>query len=231
MVSVATQESKNPMQTVAQALHVPKAEMIISSSLSLPMKLMFPRDLLQRIGNTISILAGNSGSHTASTSGRRVDYSIIGLGDIALPGLLIALSRFLDLRERGSATAASSAAGMGARSRRGHVGYFVCSFFGYIVGTYGVTYPMVLFSSVSGSLRKETRRLHDGMSHQECRLTTCNVTHVSRLRVPMSRACGGTDNEPSVRPTARSHLPRPLYYNSDRCKCTGSWRTHRGLEP
>ena len=48
MVSVATQESRNPMQTMARALHVPQAE-IISSSLALPMKLMFPRDMPGRL--------------------------------------------------------------------------------------------------------------------------------------------------------------------------------------
>ena len=126
MVSVATQESRNPMQTMARALHVPQAE-IISSSLALPMKLMFPRDMPGRLaamfapsppGGADESGSGAAESGSGAAGGVRIDFSIIGLGDIALPGLLIALARFLDCQRRGR-----------------DAGYFVHGFCGYVVGT------------------------------------------------------------------------------------------------
>eukprot|EP00850_Spirogloea_muscicola_P017709 SM000155S01638 [mRNA] locus=s155:72515:73553:+ [translate_table: standard] len=71
MVSVATQQARNPIHTVAHSLHVPVPH-AVTKKLDLPIKLLFPRDLL-------------------SAGGLGADYMMLGLGDIAIPGMLLAL--------------------------------------------------------------------------------------------------------------------------------------------
>ncbi|CAM6116507.1 unnamed protein product [Calypogeia fissa] len=81
MVSVATQQASNPMHTVANSLNLPGSNSI-TQKLDLPVKLLFPRDLL-------GVPAGRSGS----------EFMMLGLGDMAIPGMLLALVYCFDHRK------------------------------------------------------------------------------------------------------------------------------------
>ncbi|KAJ7562969.1 hypothetical protein O6H91_03G090900 [Diphasiastrum complanatum] len=74
MVSVATQQASNPMHTVANTFNLPGLQSI-TKKLELPVKLVFPRDLL--------------GGKIQSSSG--TEFMMLGLGDMAIPGMLLAL--------------------------------------------------------------------------------------------------------------------------------------------
>jgi len=82
MVSVATQQASNPAHTVANSLNLPGLQSI-SRKLELPVKLVFPR----------SLLGGPVGD------GSRAEYMMLGLGDMAIPGMLLALVLCFDYRK------------------------------------------------------------------------------------------------------------------------------------
>ncbi|CAI9768195.1 unnamed protein product [Fraxinus pennsylvanica] len=82
MVSVATQQASNPVHTVANGLSLPGLQ-LITKKLELPVKIVFPRNMLG------SAIPGNSGS----------DYMMLGLGDMAIPSMLVALVLFFDNRQ------------------------------------------------------------------------------------------------------------------------------------
>jgi len=82
MVSVATQKASNPVRTVANKLSLPGLQ-LITKKLELPVKLVFPRNLLG------GIVPGTSPG----------DYMMLGLGDMAIPGMLLALVHFFDNRK------------------------------------------------------------------------------------------------------------------------------------
>lgn len=77
MVSVATQQASNPVHTVADSLSLPGLEMI-TKKLELPVKIIFPRNLLGG-------LIGNNGS----------DFMMLGLGDMVYT--FIYFSSFLEV--------------------------------------------------------------------------------------------------------------------------------------
>ncbi|EFJ07550.1 hypothetical protein SELMODRAFT_236278 [Selaginella moellendorffii] len=81
MVSVATQQASNPVRTVADKLNLPGLGSI-TKQLDMPVKLVFPRHL---IGGA----AGNAVG----------DYLMLGLGDMAIPGMLVALVVCFDHRK------------------------------------------------------------------------------------------------------------------------------------
>ncbi|XP_072974783.1 signal peptide peptidase-like 1 [Typha angustifolia] len=74
MVSVATQKASNPVHTVANSLNLPGLQ-LITKKLELPVKLVFPRNLMG------GIVPGSSAG----------EYMMLGLGDMAIPGMLLAL--------------------------------------------------------------------------------------------------------------------------------------------
>ncbi|KAM3210706.1 hypothetical protein ACQJBY_064584 [Aegilops geniculata] len=82
MVSVATQKASNPVHTVANKLSLPGLQ-LITKKIELPVKLVFPRNLL-------------GGIVPGSTPG---DYMMLGLGDMAIPGMLLALVLSFDHRK------------------------------------------------------------------------------------------------------------------------------------
>lgn len=82
MVSVAMQQASNPMHTVANTLKLPGFQ-AITKKLELPVKLVFPRNLL-------------GGSVPASTG---TEFMMLGLGDMAIPGMLLALVLCFDNRK------------------------------------------------------------------------------------------------------------------------------------
>ncbi|XP_031391693.1 signal peptide peptidase-like 1 [Punica granatum] len=82
MVSVATKQALNPVHTVANSLSLPGLQ-LITKKLELPVKIMFPRNLL---GGVVP-------------GGGTVDYTMLGLGDMAIPAMLLALVLCFDHRK------------------------------------------------------------------------------------------------------------------------------------
>eukprot|EP00249_Psilotum_nudum_P019340 c27202_g1_i4 orf=277-1389(-) len=82
MVSVAMQQASNPVHTVANTLKLPGFK-AITKKLELPVKLVFPRNLL---GGAVP---GSSG----------IEFMMLGLGDMAIPGMLLALVLCYDHRK------------------------------------------------------------------------------------------------------------------------------------
>ncbi|XP_078182696.1 SIGNAL PEPTIDE PEPTIDASE-LIKE 1 [Carex rostrata] len=82
MVSVATQKASNPVHTVANSLSLPGLN-LITKKLEMPVKLVFPRNLL-------------GGIVPGSTA---IDYMMLGLGDMAIPSMLLAFVLCFDHRK------------------------------------------------------------------------------------------------------------------------------------
>ncbi|XP_055826069.1 signal peptide peptidase-like 1 [Solanum dulcamara] len=82
MVSVATQQSSNPVHIVANRLSLPGLQMI-TKKLELPVKIVFPRNLL---GGVVPGYAA-------------IDFMMLGLGDMAIPSMLLALVLCFDHRK------------------------------------------------------------------------------------------------------------------------------------
>ncbi|MBA0744521.1 hypothetical protein Gogos_007136 [Gossypium gossypioides] len=82
MVSVATQQASNPVHTVANSLSLPGLQ-LITKKLELPVKIVFPRNLLGG----------------ASPGGNSADFMMLGLGDMAIPAMLLALVLCFDHRK------------------------------------------------------------------------------------------------------------------------------------
>ncbi|KAL8474021.1 hypothetical protein ACS0TY_030754 [Phlomoides rotata] len=111
MVSVATQQASNPVHTVANSLSLPGLQ-LITKKLELPVKIVFPRNMFGRSvpGNNVS------------------DYMMLGLGDMAIPSMLLALVLCFDHRKcQDSATALDMQPSKGIK----YFGLAVC---GYAVG-------------------------------------------------------------------------------------------------
>ncbi|RWW09720.1 hypothetical protein GW17_00026773 [Ensete ventricosum] len=82
MVSVTTQKASNPLHKVAASLNLPGLQ-LITKKLELPVKVVFPRNLCA------GLVPGSSST----------DYIMLGLGDMAVPGMLLALALCFDHRE------------------------------------------------------------------------------------------------------------------------------------
>ncbi|KAM7504764.1 hypothetical protein LguiB_003668 [Lonicera macranthoides] len=82
MVSVATQQASNPVHTVANSLSLPGLQ-LITKKLELPVKIVFPRNLLG------GVLPGNNAA----------EFMMLGLGDMAIPSMLLALVLCFDHRK------------------------------------------------------------------------------------------------------------------------------------
>lgn len=82
MVSVATQQASNPVHTVANSLSLPGLQ-LITKKLELPVKIVFPRNLLG------GVIPGNNAT----------DFMMLGLGDMAIPSMLLALVLCFDHRK------------------------------------------------------------------------------------------------------------------------------------
>ncbi|CAI6001069.1 unnamed protein product [Closterium sp. NIES-64] len=90
MLSVATQHAHNPAHSVAHSLHLPSAvAKSIVREIELPVKLLFPRDLF-----------GELNIFGRQERGRARDFMVLGLGDMAIPGMLLALVLCVDQHKR-----------------------------------------------------------------------------------------------------------------------------------
>ncbi|EPS59585.1 hypothetical protein M569_15219 [Genlisea aurea] len=103
MVSVATQQASNPVHTVANSLSLPGLD-LITKKLELPVKIVVPRNVFG------SSVPGNNVS----------DYMMLGLGDMAIPSMLLALVLCFDHVK--------------SRNPKGGFNYFRSALFGYAVG-------------------------------------------------------------------------------------------------
>ncbi|KAL6533127.1 Signal peptide peptidase-like 1 [Orobanche minor] len=111
MVSVATQQASNPVHTVVDSLNLPGLQ-LITKKLELPVKIVFPRNMLG------GVVLGNNVS----------DYMMLGLGDMAIPSMLLALVLSFDHRKsRDSSTALEYQSSKGSK-------YFWHALSGYAVG-------------------------------------------------------------------------------------------------
>ncbi|GFY81935.1 similar to SIGNAL PEPTIDE PEPTIDASE-LIKE 1 [Actinidia rufa] len=77
-----TQQASNPVHTVANSLSLPGLD-LITKKLELPVKIVFPRNLF---GGGIP-------------TGSGLDYMMLGLGDMAIPSMLLALVLCFDHRK------------------------------------------------------------------------------------------------------------------------------------
>ena len=100
MVNVATKTAENPIEVMANSLSMPLSNKL--PALSIPAKLMFPS--LQRPD----------------------EFSMLGLGDVVLPGILVAHNLRYDRF--------SEENGVGSRGRPSR--YFVTTLVGYVVGLF-----------------------------------------------------------------------------------------------
>jgi signal peptide peptidase-like protein 3 len=82
MVTVATRQTSNPVHTVASSLNMQKFSEVVAKKLDMPLKLIFPRSLWD-------VNRGNF----------RGQYLMIGLGDLAIPGMLLSLVLCFDHRK------------------------------------------------------------------------------------------------------------------------------------
>lgn len=82
MVSVATQQASNPVHTVANSLSLPGLQ-LITKKLELPVKIVFPRNLFGGV----------------NPGGNATDFMMLGLGDMAMPAMLLALVLCFDHRK------------------------------------------------------------------------------------------------------------------------------------
>eukprot|EP00262_Sarcandra_glabra_P000310 TRINITY_DN10370_c0_g1_i1.p1 TRINITY_DN10370_c0_g1~~TRINITY_DN10370_c0_g1_i1.p1 ORF type:complete len:373 (+),score=41.85 TRINITY_DN10370_c0_g1_i1:310-1428(+) len=112
MVSVATQQASNPVHTVANSLSLPGLQ-LITKKLELPVKLVIPRNLMG------GLVPGSSG----------VDFMMLGLGDMAIPGMLLALVLCFDHRRSRD----SGSSPMDTSSSKGHK-YIWYALPGYAIG-------------------------------------------------------------------------------------------------
>lgn len=110
MVSVATQKASNPVHTVVDKLSLPGLEMI-TKKLELPVKLVFPRDLMG------GMLPGSSS----------MDYMMLGLGDMAIPSMLLALVLTFDHQKQKEASPSDKSSPRGYR-------YIWYALSGYAIG-------------------------------------------------------------------------------------------------
>lgn len=107
MVKVATQPADNPLDVLSRKLHLGPSVGRDVPRLSLPGKLVFP---------------SSTGSH----------FSMLGIGDIVMPGLLLCFVLRYDNYKKQASGEAPGPANMSGRMQR--VSYFHCTLIGYFVG-------------------------------------------------------------------------------------------------
>eukprot|EP00741_Cyanophora_paradoxa_P022902 tig00021525_g22122.t1 len=122
MVKVATQPTQNPAQKLAEVLKVPKALQPVAE-LQLPVKLIVPRDLIWADPEKGALM--------------------LGLGDIAIPGLLISYALRFESRLRGALAAGKPGTPYFRVSVGGYAVGVACAFVASFV--YGVAQPALLY--------------------------------------------------------------------------------------
>merc|ERR1719305_1585310 len=122
MVRVATRPAANPMGAMARRLHLNRPP-----KLSLPGKLVFPSN-------------HNSGH-----------FSMLGLGDIVMPGLLLCFVMRYDAYKRAQAKRLAEN-GIPLPANWLRISYFHCSLFGYFLGLLSATISSEVFKAAQPAL-------------------------------------------------------------------------------
>lgn len=128
MVSVATQKASNPIHMVANSFSLPGLQ-LITKKLEMPVKIIFPRNLLG------GIFPGS----------KAVDYLMLGLGDMAIPGMLLALVFSFDHHKN------KNISGLAEKSSKGYK-YVWYALFGYAVGLVSALAAGILSQSAQPAL-------------------------------------------------------------------------------
>lgn len=170
MVRVATKTADNPVGIVARRLHLSGGR--DGPRLSLPGKLVFPS--MQNSGH----------------------FSMLGLGDIVMPGLLLCFVLRYDAYKRAQLTSAE--AGVPPPKHLNRITYFNCSLIGYFFGTFLTLYldsshsfhrPGLLTATVSSEVFKAAQPallylvpftllpLLTMAYIKVCRLSDCSIRH------------------------------------------------------
>jgi len=126
MVKVATRPAENPMGIVARKLSL-GGSLRSAPRLSLPGKLVFPST--QNAGH----------------------FSMLGLGDIVMPGLLLCFVMRYDAYKKAQA-AKLAEAGIPLPSNYYRLSYFHCSLFGYFLGLLTATISSEVFKAAQPAL-------------------------------------------------------------------------------
>merc|ERR1719309_1654040 len=127
MVKVATRPAENPMGIVARKLSLGNTFARHAPRLSLPGKLVFPS-------------TQNSGH-----------FSMLGLGDIVMPGLLLCFVMRYDAYKKSQA-AKLAEQGVPLPSNWHRISYFHCSLFGYFLGLLTATISSEVFKAAQPAL-------------------------------------------------------------------------------
>ncbi|RWS08850.1 signal peptide peptidase-like 3 [Dinothrombium tinctorium] len=126
MVKVATRPADNPVGLVAKKLHLSNMVAKEPPKLSLPGKLIFP--------------SMNSNGH----------FSMLGLGDIVMPGLLLCFVLRYDAYKRSLLN--SVEAGVPPPNHLNKITYFHCSLIGYFFGLLTATVSSEVFKAAQPAL-------------------------------------------------------------------------------
>uniref|UniRef100_T1J5D8 Signal peptide peptidase-like 3 n=1 Tax=Strigamia maritima TaxID=126957 RepID=T1J5D8_STRMM len=124
MVKVATRPAENPVGVVAKKLHLGLAKE--APKLSLPGKLVFPS-------------MHNSGH-----------FSMLGLGDIVMPGLLLCFVLRYDAYKKNQISLAET--GVPPPNHLNKISYFHCSLIGYFLGLLTATVSSEVFKAAQPAL-------------------------------------------------------------------------------
>jgi len=127
MVRVATRPAENPMGIVARKLSLGNGIARHAPRLSLPGKLVFPS------------------THNAG------HFSMLGLGDIVMPGLLLCFVMRYDAYKKAQA-AKLAEQGIPLPSHWYRLSYFHCSLFGYFLGLLTATISSEVFKAAQPAL-------------------------------------------------------------------------------
>jgi len=127
MVKVATRPADNPVGAMARKLHLGGHMVRNAPRLSLPGKLVFPS-------------TQNSGH-----------FSMLGLGDVVMPGLLLCFVMRYDAYKRAQAQKMAEA-GIPVPSSWRRITYFHCSLLGYFLGLLTATVSSEVFKAAQPAL-------------------------------------------------------------------------------
>lgn len=127
MVKVATRPADNPVGAMARKFHLGGHLARNAPRLSLPGKLVFP--------------SSHSTGH----------FSMLGLGDIVMPGLLLCFVMRYDAYKRAQLARAAEA-GIPLPNNWHRISYFHCSLFGYFLGLLTATVSSEVFKAAQPAL-------------------------------------------------------------------------------
>jgi minor histocompatibility antigen H13 len=110
----------------------------VAKSFDAPIKLLFPRSLAAARGAVSAAASAAAGAAARKTASSGAPFSMLGLGDIVIPGIFVALLLRFD-RSPG-------------RAGTGKPGYFGPAFVGYVAGLVATIVVMNVFQAAQPAL-------------------------------------------------------------------------------